>query len=382
MIVDNGKYYLYRHIRLDKNEPFYIGIGSKRKKDNFKSYTSEYQRAYVTKRRNNYWKAIYNKADILIEILVESNSRDFICEKEKELILFYGRVDIGTGILCNQSDGGDDKYSFLEIKKKKKRVTWNAKKSYLYDGVTGVLIKKFDLLQDLCKYAKVKDNRVGVLCEKKCLYKGFIFSFDFLGYTVNATDFKERISNGVKKEVYQIDMYSGAVIKKHKSLSAAAEVIAGSFKAIYGAIIRKRGCCGYYWSYTSNNVLSDFDCMTKKVCKVDSDMNILTIYDSVKDAANKEKVSTSSISYAIKSKGTCNDYWYCFYDKIDSLNTGDFKKPLRRQIVIINQYTQESRRYSKIADAAKEFNVNSGRICEALKNKTLFLDYKWDYLNN
>ena len=25
MIVDNGKYYLYRHIRLDINEPFYIG---------------------------------------------------------------------------------------------------------------------------------------------------------------------------------------------------------------------------------------------------------------------------------------------------------------------------------------------------------------------
>lgn len=32
MIVDNGKYYLYRHIRLDKNEPFYIGIGSRSEK--------------------------------------------------------------------------------------------------------------------------------------------------------------------------------------------------------------------------------------------------------------------------------------------------------------------------------------------------------------
>lgn len=26
-----GKHYLYRHIRLDKNEPFYIGIGTKYK---------------------------------------------------------------------------------------------------------------------------------------------------------------------------------------------------------------------------------------------------------------------------------------------------------------------------------------------------------------
>ena len=30
MIDNYGKYYLYRHIRLDKNEPFYIGIGTKK----------------------------------------------------------------------------------------------------------------------------------------------------------------------------------------------------------------------------------------------------------------------------------------------------------------------------------------------------------------
>lgn len=32
MIADDGKYYLYRHIRLDKNEPFYI--------DNMEEYQS------------------------------------------------------------------------------------------------------------------------------------------------------------------------------------------------------------------------------------------------------------------------------------------------------------------------------------------------------
>lgn len=30
MIVDIGKYFLYRHIRLDKNEPFYIGRRKRR----------------------------------------------------------------------------------------------------------------------------------------------------------------------------------------------------------------------------------------------------------------------------------------------------------------------------------------------------------------
>ena len=32
--------YLYRHIRLDKNEPFYIGIGS--------NELNNYKRAYLT----------------------------------------------------------------------------------------------------------------------------------------------------------------------------------------------------------------------------------------------------------------------------------------------------------------------------------------------
>ena len=38
-------HYLYRHIRLDKNEPFYIGIGTKKENTKFNSIKSEYSRA-------------------------------------------------------------------------------------------------------------------------------------------------------------------------------------------------------------------------------------------------------------------------------------------------------------------------------------------------
>jgi hypothetical protein len=41
--------YLYRHIRLDKNVPFYVGIG---KSD------LNFNRAYSNKNRNTYWKNI------------------------------------------------------------------------------------------------------------------------------------------------------------------------------------------------------------------------------------------------------------------------------------------------------------------------------------
>ena len=36
---------MYRHVRLDKNEVFYIGIGTKDSRD-YRMHTSEYNRAF------------------------------------------------------------------------------------------------------------------------------------------------------------------------------------------------------------------------------------------------------------------------------------------------------------------------------------------------
>jgi hypothetical protein len=103
MISDIGKYYLYRHIRLDKNKPFYIGIGTK---DSEFECPSNYKRSYDTKYRNKIWKDIYKKTEIRIEVLIESDDYNFIEQKEQEFISFYGRIDKNTGVLANLTDGG------------------------------------------------------------------------------------------------------------------------------------------------------------------------------------------------------------------------------------------------------------------------------------
>lgn len=89
--------YVYRHIRLDKNEPFYIGIGS----------DSNYSRAYTRKNRNKIWKYITNKSDFRVEIMVDDISKDYACKKEMEYISLYGKIINSTGILANITDGGD-----------------------------------------------------------------------------------------------------------------------------------------------------------------------------------------------------------------------------------------------------------------------------------
>lgn len=107
MIADIGKYYLYRHIRLDKNEPFYIGIGTKSEKGLIKN-SAIYRRAYDSEKcRNKVWKDIVRKTQYEVEILIESNDYDFILNKEIEFIKIYGRINNGTGVLSNLTDGGE-----------------------------------------------------------------------------------------------------------------------------------------------------------------------------------------------------------------------------------------------------------------------------------
>jgi hypothetical protein len=105
--------YLYRHIRLDKNEPFYIGIGS----------DSNYNRAYEIKkdRRNIVWSRIASKSEIEVEIMLDGLSWDNACEKEIEFIKLYGRIDNGNGILSNLTDGGDGTLGIIVSEKTRKK---------------------------------------------------------------------------------------------------------------------------------------------------------------------------------------------------------------------------------------------------------------------
>jgi len=106
-----NNWYVYRHIRLDKNEPFYIGIGNKK----------NYARAYQTNpdRRNEIWKKIFIKTDIEIEIILDNLTKSQASEKEKEFIKLYGRKDLDTGSLTNMTDGGDGVWNCLRSKETK-----------------------------------------------------------------------------------------------------------------------------------------------------------------------------------------------------------------------------------------------------------------------
>jgi hypothetical protein len=94
-----NNWYVYRHIRIDKNEPFYIGIGNK----------NNHARAYENhcSKRNKIWNDIVLKSSYEVEILFDGLTKSQAAEKESEFIYLYGRIDLKTGSLCNMTDGGD-----------------------------------------------------------------------------------------------------------------------------------------------------------------------------------------------------------------------------------------------------------------------------------
>jgi hypothetical protein len=148
--------YIYKHIRLDKNEPFYIGIGF--------DGDGKYKRAYK-RGRNDIWEKIVNKTNYIVEIIEDGLSNKEVIEREKYWIKLFGRIDNNTGILSNLTDGGEGTLGCIpsdEVRKKisdkqkqkknlehLKRVSennrgkpsWNKGKIGVYTHTEGIKIK-------------------------------------------------------------------------------------------------------------------------------------------------------------------------------------------------------------------------------------------------
>jgi hypothetical protein len=105
--------YLYRHIRLDKNEVFYIGIGKE----------LDYGRAYDKSERSKHWKNIVSTTNYKVDIMLENLSWDEACIKEKEFINLYGRKDLQKGSLCNFTDGGEGAFGRILSQESKQKIS-------------------------------------------------------------------------------------------------------------------------------------------------------------------------------------------------------------------------------------------------------------------
>jgi hypothetical protein len=252
-------HYLYRHIRLDINQPFYIGIGTMTNKK-FKTIKSRYSRANSKTQRSKYWNSIIDKTNYEVEILLESDDYEFIKQKEIEFIKLYGRVDNKTGILCNLTDGGDGALGCICSKESSIKKSINSKKSllgkkgkyhpaakpiYQYN-LEGAFIKKWDSIIDTgFKCLKPKSS------SKNGNYffgRGYLWSHNF---NLIIDKYKKFDYVTHKKEIEMFDLNNNKLntftsVKEAaiylNNISAKADIS----KAANG---KRKSAVGYFWKY-------------------------------------------------------------------------------------------------------------------------------------
>jgi hypothetical protein len=122
----NNKFYIYRHIRPDTNEVFYIGKGN-----NANSKKPLYGRMNIIKKRNKIWQSIVSKNNGIYkaEILFECGTEEECNRKEIEFIELYGRKDLNNGSLANLTNGGDGSLGVVMSEQNKKFLSekWSGK---------------------------------------------------------------------------------------------------------------------------------------------------------------------------------------------------------------------------------------------------------------
>lgn len=108
-----SKFYIYRHIRPDTNEVFYIGKGSNISRGN--------NQRMISKERSVWWKRIValNNGNYKKEVIFECDNEKLCFEKEQEFIALYGRKDLGKGTLVNMTNGGDGATGIIITDKQK-----------------------------------------------------------------------------------------------------------------------------------------------------------------------------------------------------------------------------------------------------------------------
>ena len=105
-------YYVYAYLRKSDHTPYYIGMGSK-------------NRAYD---KDHCVKVPTDRSRIII--ISKDLTKVGACAMERKLIRWYGRKDLGTGILRNMTHGGDGGaglkkgFKFTESSKQKMRNAW------------------------------------------------------------------------------------------------------------------------------------------------------------------------------------------------------------------------------------------------------------------
>lgn len=251
-ILESGRHYLYRHVRVDTNNPFYIGIGTK--PNNIKGNERDkviYRRAYSKETRNSIWYNIVNKCDgkFIVEIILESDNYEFIQTKEKEFITLYGKKKDG-GLLVNMTDGGEGTRGHPSNK------YVCAKKVYVY-SLEGDYLYAYNSTQEAGKSLGINRSCISIIATGNRESNGkYRFSYELkdklepLVPKINTQQHPNYIHPGNKKT---LKIKDGIVVEVLCSTAAFCKKYAYKSSGISKAIKTGNKAYGFHWKHEETN---------------------------------------------------------------------------------------------------------------------------------
>lgn len=227
----NNNWYVYKHIREDKNEPFYIGIGS----------TNNFQRAYKKSKRNDIWQNIVNKTEYSVKIIYEGLTEEEAKKIEIELISKYGKIKEG-GILSNITNGGDGT-SGLKHSEETKRIIKEKRKNQVFSDETKSNLSKVRLGNKYamgCKHSKEKN--VFKSRNQRGKFGGIIVRTDKEGESVEFSSIKDA-GDSINTSYKNIWHATKKKDKLYKGFIGATKIMLSNKKII----------CIYQWNFYMKN---------------------------------------------------------------------------------------------------------------------------------
>lgn len=222
-------------------QPFYVGKGKKKREKSHLYPSNLRKKSY---KNNTIKKILKETGEEPIHFRIYENlTNEEAIKIEAELIECFGRIDDGTGILTNLTDGGEGVNNFADKNISK---PWARKKVYQYE-LNGEYVREWESIASVDIDGMYSSN-ISTAIKKNGTFAGYIWSFE------KVDRMKPRIKNQMKityKDIKQIDKKTGELIKIFESALKIEEELnlrSGARNKIYQCLKGNlKTAYGYKW---------------------------------------------------------------------------------------------------------------------------------------
>jgi prophage antirepressor-like protein len=173
----------------------------------------------------------------------------------------------------------------------------------------------------------------------------------------------------VKVYKFKIEENKAILINTFDSVREAAKRENITESAIIGRIKCGSNIDNHIWSYEENIPLEIFSTKRTKVYKLDTDLNVLQIFDSIQEASDKENISTRKMQRMIKSISISDGIIYSKVNNpVVNVNYEKWKTKAVNKIDVCGNITKTFR---SVNDAIVSEKIPHATMCRLIKNKIM-----------